>query len=251
MAGIYKEHKLMKKYFTALVLFGLVGVILVGVGIIHSRDLGVCFGSCDSDRRSEFEKRTTPWLAALAYCNRAVEQDAALRNLFPELALSIEAANSEFAALAEKEQKGTLTLGERNSYLENPFRVSASQPSILSYFDKPQSDLAFIQACHASGFSFYDSSSLKGYCSGYARVEPKGSQSWDQRLEAAYNRMRGTGEIEGYLAKIEGVLSRHWAAVDQAEAVIQSMPAAQFSTDNPNIMKFEIEMKKHKLVCVR
>lgn len=237
-------------------LLGFVCAVGVGAGvysITQSRSLGICLGACDEARKNEFISVSYLWMQSIAYCRKTQAADAALEELFPELAQTVRSHSAEYAVLAEKEKNETLTLMERQIYLDSRYRVPEQHDRLWAIRDTPAIDQPLIQPCHQSGFyTDYRSDELKGYCYGYAAVEYRYSEwgsVWKEKLSEAYKKMKSRGNVEEFILRVKSDVQRHRFAIYDAERAIEDMPASSFSTDNPTRMQFEIDSAIRTAAC--
>lgn len=230
-----------------------IGVGAAGYGITQSRSLGFCLGACDEVRKAEFIQVSYSWMQSIAYCRKTDAADAALEELFPELAKAVRSYSAEYASLAEKEKNGTLTLMERQLYLDSLFRVPEPFDPLWAIRDTAAADQPLIQPCHQSGFYTRKAGyEFEGYCYGYAAVEypySTGESVWKEKLNEAYRQMKSQGNVEKFISRVTLEINRHQVALYDAEKAVEDMPASNFSTDNPTMMEFEIENAKRIAAC--
>jgi hypothetical protein len=233
-------------------------VCAIGVGgaaywITQSRSPGFCWGACDEARKTEFISVSYSWMQSIAYCQKTEAADAALEELFPELAQTVRSHSAEYAGLAEKEKIGTLTLMERQVYLDSPYRVPEPFDPLWAIRDTAAVDQPLIQPCHQTGFHTGKRSyELEGYCYGYAAVEypySEGESIWKEKLNEAYKQMKSQGNVEKFIARVTLEVQRHQVALHDADRAVEDMPASSFSTDDPVMMQFEIESAKRTAAC--
>lgn len=215
-----------------------VGAGLIFSGVVSYRQAGICFGNCEQDRREEFDRIFPDWFAREAECGPRGEEDRELiARLYPDLLPDIDDKNRSFAALSVREQNDTLSLGERNGYLDGPWRVVvmaqkeyqagnflSTVPEELSYEDYS----TWIRQCPQNGLV------SASYCEGHVSVLLKtvsGGFHANRTVplnHRAYTHLTDTGEIEPFISKMTTDSSYDYELRRSAEIQVQAMPATDF-----------------------
>lgn len=256
-SNVATRKRKMKKTVLLCCILLTIGLGLIFSGVVSYRPAGICFGKCEQDRRAEFDSIFPQWLAREAECGPRGEEDRELiAALNPGLLPDIDAKNQEFAALSVREQNGALSLGERNEYLADPWRVvlmaqkeyrpgdflSATLEE-LSYDEHP----TWIRECLAGGLV------SASYCEGFVSVRLKtvsggffsnGTVPFNHQT---YTYQRDIGEIDTFISRMEADRSRDYELRRSAENQVQAMPASEFPEKSDPIYEVLIENRVEQI----
>jgi len=215
------------------------------------------------DTEQRFFDMFPDWYASQTACLDPDAQLALIRSLAPSIAMQIETANTEFAALAQKEADGTLTVAERETYLANPWRVphlaqtgsewhqwtevDPSEPFALH-----QSDGPFVRECPNENHSY--GWHIKS-CFGYVNIDLHGyaGRSTDMghlpptRLGLeTYRELERNGAPASFVYEMMLQVAAQAEIKQQAEEIVASLPAQQVSAAS---VEWRVRAEYEKLRC--
>lgn len=219
-----------------------VGVGLVLLGLVSYRPVGICFGLCEQNRRETFDRIFPQWFAHEAECGQrgATDRDL-IAFLYPALLSDVDSKNQNFAELAERERDGSLSLGERDRYLNDTWRVILTDQSEFHRRDirsiiPPElpydTTSTLIRRCPENGLVNADycedlvSVPLRTSSKGYARPNALPIHHW------AYVHLRDTGELDRFIDRMEADSVRDYDLRRAAEAKVLTLPASDFPLEN-------------------
>lgn len=209
------------------------------------------------------------WWASHTACMTQQNKLEAIKQLTPELAWQIETTNAQFADLAMKEQVGTLTVAERDEYLNNDLRVphlvrlpnSNSQiggnwvevdlrDPLPSYdYEGP-----LVRACPV-GTQYYGQH-IKD-CFGYVNIDlgrdiyggaPSGSSGLPRKFlgNAVYREFELTGSTVDFILQMMEQRTAQDALKRQAEQIVANRPASEVSA---GFVESQVRAEFKKLQC--
>ncbi len=216
------------------------------------------------DTEQRFFDMFPGWYASQTACLDTDAQLALIRSLAPSIATQIETTNAEFAALAEKEAEGTLTVAEREAYLSNSLRVphlvqtgtewpqwtevDPSEPLALH-----QSDGALVRKCPNEDHSYgghikscfdYVNIDLHGIeLNGYAGV---GHRPPTRLGLEAYLELKRSGEPASLVYEMMLQVDAQAELRQQAEEIVANLPAQQVS---PALVEWRVQEEYERLRC--
>lgn len=238
--------------------------VATGLTVSYSQ-AGICFGKCEQDRREEFARSFPEWFAREAECGPRGEDDRDLMAfLYPNLLLDIDAKNQSLIALSVREQNGTLSLGERSEYLDDPWRVILMVQKEYQVGDFLSATLqetsygehsTWVRQCPKNGlvngnyhtenrindrFSNGTGSVKWDYCEGFVSVLlqtnlPRGRHFGSIYInELAYSHLRETGELEEFMKQMKTDSLRDSDLRRSADEQVQQLPASEFPLKSSN-----------------
>ena len=230
---------------------------LIFSGVVSFRQAGVCFGKCEENRRAEFDRIFPDWIAREAECGPRGEEDRMLiAALYPDLLSDIDARNQSFAALSVKEQSDALSLGDRNEYLDDPWRVVLMAEKDLEQWDillGVSEELSYNEFPTLVRECPHDGLVGASYCEGLVSVGLKtvsggffssGTVPFNQRV---YTHLHQTGRIEEFIAEMEANSARDFEQRRSAEAQIQAMPATEFPLESDPFYELTVKNRVEQI----
>lgn len=215
------------------------------------------------DTEQRFFDMFPDWYASQTACLDPDAQLALIRSLAPSIATQIENANTEFAALAQKEADGTLTVAEREAYLANPWRVphlvqtgsewhqwtevDPSEPLSLHSSDGP-----LVRECPNEDHSYgWHIKSCFGYVNidlhGYEGRSPSMGHLPPTRLGLeTYRELERTGAPAGFVYEMMLQVADQAELRQQAEEIVASLPAQQVSAAS---VEWRVRAEYERLRC--
>ena len=243
---------MMKKLVLLLLLFSLIAAVLIASGVIHFRSAGVCFGLCEEKRINDFEAYFPSWLSRQGECpGRSIQDRQTLTSLLPDLAKRLDVKNKDFFALALKEEAGTISLGEQESYLSDPWRVIVKQEYLLSLGGivmSPNLDTPIIRACNENGF-------VKGeYCEDYVSIPMKlpdpfylsnyGPVVFGDRV---YAHLRDSDKLDIMISQMKTDSWRSFDLRQLAKQKVLQMPVSSFPLKNSPLYESAIKNRQEEV----
>lgn len=227
------------------------GFGLILSGVISYPQGGICFGMCEQDRREKFNRIFPEWFSRESECGPRIPEDRELiMSLYPDLLPDIDTKNQSFAALSVREQNGVLSLGERDDYLDDPWRViwMAQKEYVPGSFSSEFSEelpyedhSTWVRQCPQNGL-IGDS-----YCEDFVsvffitRANQTGYFGNIHLNERAYSQLNETGEIDSFITRIELDTRRDFNLRRSAENVVQAMPATDFPLEGSPFYELTIK----------
>ncbi|MBL4749934.1 MAG: hypothetical protein JKX71_05015 [Amylibacter sp.] len=189
------------------------------------------------------------WFEGRIACLTPKQQIALVDELSPALSSRISQKNIDFTYLANLEQQGKLTVGDREAYLTDAWRVGAGYVSILNglYSDlSPAKDKlpqgSLVQHC---GFNGYNTGALL-FCSGYVAVNLFGeglllspNYDWSSFERGVYSTHKQNGNLVDLILNMKEQRFRDAAALQEAELYVANLPASLL----PNIVEVSLALQ--------
>lgn len=228
-----------------------VGASLIFSGVISYRPAGICFGLCEQERRADFDRLFPEWFLRESECGPHREADRELiARLYPDLLSDVAAKNQSFSILAGREQNGTLSLGERDQYLNDPWRVVlmvqkeyqpgdflSGTPQELPY----EANSTWIRQCSENGLNGVNycdgfvSVTLRTVSGGYASSGSRPINHW------SYVHLREGGSIDAFIEQMTADSLRDYDLRRAAEDQVQAMPASEFPLESAPFYDFAVK----------
>lgn len=232
-----------QKAYTFIISTFLIGIgILILLGVVRDREMGICFGSCNEAREREFSWRFDDWIISQIECGDGKVAKTLLAAIAPELSRRLRETNGEFELLAQLEQDGALTVREREDYLSHSWRVP--DPRILlnqiyGHLPPPtttipkEPDDRLIRSCGKARFNLRNGEP-NSYCEGYVHFDfdshPQSSRSWSVMKNEFYATLVANGEIEWLIDTMRGALRKDKEFRQTAEEEVLDLPASSVSS---------------------
>jgi hypothetical protein len=226
-----------------------VGLAISGVFSVG----GYCWGICDQERKKEFDRLFGSWIADEVVCWTAPEQVRLLDSLDPYLAKQMRARSALFAKVEARHRNGTLTVGEREAYLSDPWRVPEPQDSALlpPIFGDMTADrsVGLVRRCRPIGFVVVNRAP-SAICTGNLRIDfsQQGFSQWSHFKERAYRTLVETRDICQIMLSMRENVWRDIEAKEQAEAAVDALPAAIVPSE---AVSSSVERAYAELRCAR
>ena len=185
------------------------------------------------------------WHSNQAACLNSKERLALIRRLAPSIALRIDTANAEFAALAAKEAEGALTVSEREAYLAHGLRVPHLVQTGSEWYDwveidpsepfsRYRSEGPVVRECPAKNHSYGGHiKSCFGYVNidlGYFGQSPGGGNLAPTVLgREFYTNLEQSGTTFDFVLQMMENEAEQAALRRQAEQIVANLPAHQVS----------------------
>lgn len=211
-------QKKRKWTWAALAVVGL-GAASVATGVASYEPAGICFGLCEAKQEEDFLQIFDAWLRAQVPCaDSAQRQRDVLERIYPGIGSRIEATNMAFSALAAKDAAGNLTVGERELYLDDPWKVSSEQRESRT-----------IKHCSKNGFKS-GKFELK-YCENYVELEIFNAYGNNRKMELYrfFISLQHSGNLWPVVTSIREFRSRDLLLWRQAREHVEQLPASSVS----------------------
>lgn len=223
-----------------IVIFLIVSLgVSVGSGIVYNRQLGVCYGLCERDREKEFKREFSSWITEKASCIKNEQTLPFLAEISPNLAQGILSRNKKFSLLSQKEHQGTLTVGEREDYERDGWRVpKPSERRIFSYVAPVEhTETSIVNRCSRDGFTSNAPSSLS-VCYGFVNISFTESNLYTGNYVPMallqrdfYNTLKKEQNLEDFISQMEED-RWHWYDLRmEAKAEVDAMAENLVSRD--------------------
>jgi hypothetical protein len=171
-----------------------------------------------------------------------------IRQYAPSVAARIDSANAEFEALAAREAVGTLTVSEREAYLDHNLRVPHLVQTGSEWYDwtvvdprttffRHESEGPLVRQCpadnHSHGWNINS-------CFGYVNI--------DLRFlgQEFYRNLEQSGETRDFVLHMMDYQSDQAAFRRQAERIVADLPASEVSAAS---VEWRVRAEYERLRC--
>lgn len=214
------------------------------------------------DTEQRFFDMFPDWYASQTACLDPDAQLALIRSLAPSIAMQIETANTEFAALAQKEANGTLTVAERKAYLSNDLRVPYLVQLVGDWvesdpqqpFERHESDGPLVRECPSENHSY---GGHINSCFGYVNIDLHGYTGRSAGIGhlppthlglATYRELKRSGEPASLVYEMMVQVAVQAELRQQAEEIVASLPAQQVSAAS---VDWRVRAEYNRLRCAQ
>ena len=203
------------------------------------------------------------WWASHTACIPLNEELKFIRQLAPDIAARIDSANAEFEELAAREVVGTLTVSEREAYLDHHLRVPHLVQTGSEWYDwtevdprapfsQHESEGPLVRQCpvddHSHGWQIKNCFGYVNINLGFIGQHPGGGHFAPTVLgREVYRNLEQLGETRDFVLQMTEHHGDQVALSKQAEQLVADLPASEVSA---GFEERRVQAEYERLRCV-
>ncbi len=185
------------------------------------------------------------WWASHTACMTPSEELELIRQLAPDIAARIDSTNAEFEELAAREVVGTLTVSEREAYLDHYLRVPHLVQTGSEWYDwtevdprepfpQHESEGPLVRQCpvddHSHGWHIKNCFGYANIDLGFIRQHPGNGHLAPTVLgREVYRNLKQSGETRDFILQMTEYQGDQAALSKQADQIVADLPASEVS----------------------